>query len=61
MKKIYNIGIILLAFVVSLSSCKKWEAPEFQAPEYTGKKANKTIADINARHTVLSQNMLDSI
>ena len=61
MKKIYNIGIILLALLVSLSSCKKWEAPEFQAPEYTGKKANKTIADIKARHTVLSQNVLDSI
>lgn len=61
MKKIYNIGIILLALVLSLSSCKKWEAPEFQAPEYTGKKANKTIADIKARHTVLSQNVLDSI
>jgi hypothetical protein len=61
MKKIYNISIILLALLVSLSSCKKWEAPEFQAPEYTGKKANKTIADIKARHTVLSQNVLDSI
>ena len=43
MKKIYSITIILLALVVSLLSCKKWEAPEFQAPEYTGKKANKTI------------------
>ncbi|MBP5650514.1 MAG: choice-of-anchor J domain-containing protein [Bacteroidales bacterium] len=61
MKKIYSISIILLALVVSLLSCKKWEAPEFQAPEYTGKKANKTIADIKARHTVLSQNVLDSI
>jgi len=61
MKKIYNISIILLALVVSLLSCKKWEAPEFQAPVYTGKKANKTIADIKARHTVLSQNVLDSI
>ena len=48
MKKIYSISIILLALVVSLLSCKKWEAPEFQAPEYTGKKANKTIADIKA-------------
>ena len=61
MKKIYSIAIILLALVISLGSCKKWEAPEFQAPEYTGKKANKTIADIKARHTVLSQNVLDSI
>lgn len=61
MKKTYSITIILLAIVVSLLSCKKWDAQEFNAPVYTGKKANKTIADIKARHTVLSQNVLDSI
>lgn len=61
MKRIYSISIIMLALVMALGSCKKWESPEFQAPTYTGKKANKTIADIKARHTVLSQNVLDSI
>lgn len=55
--------LFILVAVISLlfSSCKKWEDPVFKAPEYTGKKANKTIADIKARHTVLGQNVLDSI
>ena len=61
MKKIYSIAIILLALILSMGSCKKWEAPEFQAPEYSGKKANKTIADIKARHTQLNMNVTDSI
>lgn len=61
MKRIYSISIILLALILSLGSCKKWEAPEFQAPEYTGKKANKTIADIKARHTQMNMNVTDSI
>jgi hypothetical protein len=49
--------VILLCF----SSCKKWEKQELQVPEYTGKKANKTIADIKARHTELNMNITDSI
>lgn len=52
---------MLALVILCLSSCKKWEAPEFKAPEYTGPKANKTIADIKAKHTVFGQNVLDSI
>ena len=61
MKKIYSITIVLFLLVLALASCQKWEEPEFQAPTYTGKKANKTIADIKARHTSLNVNALDSI
>ena len=61
MKKTYSIVIILMVLVISLGSCKKWEAPEFKAPEYSGYKANKTIADIKARHTQLNSDVMDSI
>ncbi|MBO4655137.1 MAG: OB-fold nucleic acid binding domain-containing protein [Bacteroidales bacterium] len=61
MRKTYNIIVILLALLLSFVSCEKWQAPELQAPEYTGKKANKTIADIKSRHTLLNQNVQDSI
>ena len=61
MKKTYNVILILSLILLCFSSCKKWNAPEFQEPVYTGKKANKTIADIKARHTQLNSNVVDSI
>lgn len=61
MKKIYSITILMLALLLAFVSCKKWEAPEFQTPVYTGKKANKTIADIKERHTSLNADIVDSI
>ena len=61
MKKIYSIAFIMSLIILCFSSCKKWENPEFKVPEYTGKKANKTIADIKARHTQLNMNVVDSI
>ncbi|MCQ2273043.1 MAG: DUF5689 domain-containing protein [Bacteroidales bacterium] len=59
MKKINLYLLVFAALVSVLSSCKKWEAPELQEPQYTGKKANKTIADIKALHQL--DNAPDSI
>ena len=56
-----NISILLALVMLCCASCKKFNEPEFHAPEYTGKKANKTIADIKARHTQLNMNVTDSI
>jgi hypothetical protein len=58
---IKSISVLLALVLLCCASCKKWEAPKFQEPEYTGKKANKTIADIKARHTQLNSNVTDSI
>jgi len=42
---------ILIGLVFVLFSCNNtWEEPEFVIPEYTGRPANKTIADIKAMH-----------
>lgn len=51
---------LLATITLLLSSCNKWEDPEFQAPTYNGPQANRTIADIKAMHTLSSGN-LDSI
>ncbi len=56
-----SISLLLALVILCGVSCKKWEAPEFQEPVYSGKKANKTIADIKARHTQLNSNVVDSI
>lgn len=61
MKKIFSFALLCSILALAIPSCKKWTAPEFKAPVYTGKKANKTIADIKARHTILDQNVIDSI
>ena len=60
-KSIKSLSILLALVVVCCASCKKFQDPEFQVPTYTGKKNNKTIADIKARHTELGQNVTDSI
>ena len=44
-----------------LAGCNRWEEPEFTAPVYDGPAANKTIADIKAKHPSLGNNMQDSI
>jgi len=61
MKKhtIYILSII--AGIVLLASCNRWEDPEFVVPVYTGPAANHTIQDIKARHTSLGVGAQDSI
>lgn len=59
MKKIYYITVFMAFVIMCISSCKKWENPQFQEPVYSGKKANKTIADIKARQT--QSGSIDSI
>lgn len=61
MKKIFNLIFVLTLISFAIPSCQKWTAPQFEAPVYTGPKANKKIADIKARHLVLDQNVVDSI
>lgn len=61
MNKYIKLFVLVVLVGILFSACKKWEAPEFKAPVYTGKKANMTIADIKARHTLLGQNVVDSI
>ena len=60
----YNTILILISLLLSvfLFSCQKeWDAPEFQAPTYTGPAPNKTIQDIKNKHLVLDSYVLDSI
>ena len=61
MKKhtIYLLSII--AGIVLLASCNRWEDPEFQVPVYTGPAANHTIQDIKNMHTSLGTGAQDSI
>lgn len=58
--KFFNI-LIIAALAVTLTSCNKWEDPEFSASVYTGPAANKTIADIKAMHSSLGIGAQDSI
>ena len=44
-----------------LTGCNRWEEPELTAPVYDGPAANKTIADIKAKHPSLGTNTQDSI
>ncbi len=61
MKK-FNIFIASIAvFSLLLSSCNRWEAPEFETPVYTGPVANHTIQDIKNMHTSLGTGAQDSI
>ena len=46
---------------MALAGCNRWEEPEFVVPVYDGPAANKTIADIKARHPSLGNNTQDSI
>lgn len=61
MKKhtIYIISII--AGIVLLASCNRWDDPEFEVPVYTGPAANHTIQDIKNMHTSLGTGAQDSI
>lgn len=61
MKKhtIYIISII--AGIVLLASCNRWDDPEFEIPVYTGPAANHTIQDIKNMHTSLGTGAQDSI
>lgn len=61
MKKhtIYFLSII--AGIVLLASCNRWEEPEFEVPVYDGPAANHTIQDIKNRHTSLGSGAQDSI
>ena len=56
-----KISIILILIVAIISGCNRWEEPEFTAPVYDGPAANKTIADIKAKHLSLGNNTQDSI
>ena len=58
MKKTTIIAILIAAV---LAGCNRWEEPEFTAPVYDGPAANKTIADIKAKHPSLGTNTQDSI
>ncbi len=58
MKKITIIAILITAI---LSSCNRWEEPEQRVPVYDGPAANKTIADIKAKHPSLGTGAQDSI
>lgn len=62
MKKhfLYILAFLLLSTVI-VSCQKEWDAPEFQAPVYTGPAPNKTIQDIKNKHLVLDSYKLDSI
>ena len=62
MKKhfLYILAFLLLSTVI-VSCQKEWDAPEFQAPVYTGPTPNKTIQDIKNKHLVLDSYKLDSI
>lgn len=62
MKRHNLIGILsIIALSVTLFSCQKeYEAPEFSSPEYHGKAANHTIADIKAMHSISNRGQ-DSI
>lgn len=59
MKK--NLLIFFALLAIALSSCNKWEEPEFVVPVYNGPAANHTIADIKAKHTSLGTGTQDSI
>lgn len=61
MKKhtIYLLSII--AGIVLLASCNRWEDPEFEVPVYNGPAANHTIQDIKNMHTSLGTGAQDSI
>lgn len=52
---------LVVASLFLFSACKKWEAPKFEAPVYTGKKAKNHIADIKDRHMQPGINAIDSI
>ena len=56
-----KISIILILIAAIISGCNRWEEPEFTAPVYNGPAANKTIADIKAKHLSLGNNTQDSI
>ena len=58
MKKITIIAILIAAI---LTSCNRWEEPEQRIPVYEGPAANKTIADIKAKHPSLGTGSQDSI
>lgn len=58
MKKTTIIAILIAAI---LSGCNRWEEPELNIPVYDGPAANKTIADIKAKHPSLGNGTQDSI
>ena len=58
MKKTTIIAILIAAV---LSGCNRWEEPELIVPVYDGPAANKTIADIKAKHPSLGTGTQDSI
>ncbi len=45
-----TIAIALLSLIILLTGCKKYNEPEYSIPKYTGKPANRTIADIKAAY-----------
>lgn len=51
----------IIAGIVLLASCNRWEDPEFEVPAYTGPAANHTIQDIKNMHTSLGTGAQDSI
>ena len=61
MKKHTICLLSIIAGIVLLASCNRWEDPEFQVPVYTGPAANHTIQDIKNMHTSLGTGAQDSI
>ena len=56
-----NRTLFAILVCVVMAGCNRWEEPEFMTPVYDGPAANKTIADIKAKHPSLGNNMQDSI
>ncbi len=56
-----NRTLFAITICMVLVGCNRWEAPELTAPVYDGPAANKTIADIKAKHPTLGNGTQDSI
>ena len=56
-----NRTLFAILVCMALAGCNRWEEPEFVVPVYDGPAANKTIADIKAKHPSLGTGTQDSI
>lgn len=62
MKKHLLFSIMTTVCIALLfAGCNKWEAPEFNAPVYTGPAANHTIADLKLLHPSLGSGAQDPV
>jgi len=44
------LAVAFLSLIILVGGCKKYTEPEYTIPQYTGKKANRSIADIKAAY-----------